>query len=460
MSTNFYRAFEERYYAPRSVIIELRRQYLPFVKVLSDIYPKGKAYDAGCGRGEWLELMLEEGLDPYGVDLEDGMLAACHELKLSVGKGDAVEFIASLEDESQIIVTAFHVVEHISFSALQTFINEALRVLKPGGLLIMETPNPENIKVATENFYLDPTHIKPIPSKLLSFLPEFYGYKRTEIIRLQENKELARRENISLLDVIDGTSPDYAVIAQKEAHEEILEKFDDAFSNSDNTGLPLTELAAKFENRLQEIETKAEQAETKAKQAEAKAKAEQAEAKAEQAEAKAEQAEAKAEQAEAEAEQAEAEAEQAETRAHQYHAELQSVYASRSWRLTKPLRELKRYLKLFSHWLKESTTWCIDLPKHATRRCIVKLLAYSLKHPELRARARIWLHSYPKIEAKLRRLAATGKHPHANVTNTKAQGSPTSMPAAPPKLAGLTPDARRIYGELNTAIAQQEQGNR
>ena len=295
MNSNFYRAFEERHYAPRSVITELRRQYLPFVKVLSGIYPKGKAYDAGCGRGEWLELMLEEGLDPYGVDLEDSMLAACYELELSVGKGDAVEFIASLEDESQIIVTAFHVVEHISFSTLQTFINEALRVLKPGGLLIMETPNPENIKVATENFYLDPTHIKPIPSKLLSFLPEFYGYERTKIIRLQENKELVRRENISLLDVIDGASPDYAVIAQKVANKKILEKFDGAFSN--NIGLPLTELVAKFDNRLQEIEAKAEQA---------LAKAEQALAKAEQ---------------------------------------LHHVYASRSWRITKPLRDVGAFLR-------------------------------------------------------------------------------------------------------------------
>ncbi|MBL4796438.1 MAG: class I SAM-dependent methyltransferase [Oleispira sp.] len=320
MKLGFYRAFEERYYAPRSVIRQLRQQYLPFIKALVEEYPKGHTYDAGCGRGEWLELMLEEGLLPYGVDLDDGMLSSCFELGLPAEKGDAVEFIASLADNSQVVVSAFHVVEHIPFEALQTFVSEALRVLKPGGLLIMETPNPENIKVATESFYLDPTHIKPIPSALLSFLPEFYGFERTKVLRLQESDVLVGQESITLLQVIQGVSPDYAVIAQKKGDAGLLENFDDVFSQ--DVGLMLTTLTSKFECRLQKIESKAEQAELRAEQAEFRA-----------------------EEAEASAGKAKASAEKAEARAEQGCIMLQAAYDSSSWRFIAKIRKLLGFFR-------------------------------------------------------------------------------------------------------------------
>ena len=191
MSTlGFYRAFEERFYAPRSTIKKLRQQYLPFVQPLAALYPGAATFDIGCGRGEWLELMQELGMSPFGVDLDAGMLQGCHELNLPAEQGDAVAYLQTLADNSQAVVTAFHVVEHISFEQLTKVVIESLRVLQPGGLLIMETPNPENIVVATRNFYLDPTHLRPIPSLLLSFLPEHHGFARVHTLRLQESHEL------------------------------------------------------------------------------------------------------------------------------------------------------------------------------------------------------------------------------------------------------------------------------
>jgi O-antigen chain-terminating methyltransferase len=214
MNDGFYRAFEERYYAPREVIKGLRKQYLPFTHQLANIYPGSPTFDAGCGRGEWLELMTEQGFLPMGVDLDDGMLSACIELQLPAKKGDAIAQMSSLSNESQSVVTAFHVVEHVSFEQLRIFVSEALRVLKPGGLLIMETPNPENIAVSTRNFYLDPTHQRPIPPQLLAFVAEFEGFERVKTLRLQEPKDIASRENIGLTEVINFVSPDYAVIAK------------------------------------------------------------------------------------------------------------------------------------------------------------------------------------------------------------------------------------------------------
>jgi SAM-dependent methyltransferase len=178
MSDSFYRAFEERYRGGRELIKKRLALYLQFVEPLLTVYPDAETADLGCGRGEWLELLAESGFNPKGVDLDKGMLESCYEMGLNAEQGDAIGYVAALPDQSQVVVSAFHIVEHITFDQLRILVSEALRVLKPGGLLIMETPNPENIRVATRDFYLDPTHQHPIPSELLAFVAEHAGFEK------------------------------------------------------------------------------------------------------------------------------------------------------------------------------------------------------------------------------------------------------------------------------------------
>ncbi len=318
MNDGFYRAFEEKHRGSRELIKSRLRAYLPFVQPLVELDKGAPTIDLGCGRGEWIELMTEVGFEGSGVDLDVGMLSACRELGLSVVNADAVAFLATLPSESHAVVSAFHVVEHISFEQLQTVVSEALRVLKPGGLLIMETPNPENIVVSTCNFYLDPTHQRPIPPQLLSFLPEYHGFARIKTIRLQESKDLMQSTSLTLHDVLGGVSPDYAVIAQKTAAAEVLQKIDLAFE--DEYGLSLATLAARYTAQL---ETKAQQAEAKAGHAQAQAQ------------------------------QAEAKAGHAQAQAQQFHQTLHEVFNSRSWRITAPLR----WCGLQARCLREQGFW-------------------------------------------------------------------------------------------------------
>jgi len=262
MSDNFYRTFEDKFRGSRMLIKSRLRVYLPFVEPLKDINTDTTALDLGCGRGEWLELLKEVGISGHGIDIDDEMLLACGELDLSVETGNAITYLQGLPDECQTIVSAFHVAEHVTFEQLQSLVSQALRVLKPGGILIMETPNPENIVVGTRDFYLDPTHKRPIPPELLSFLPDFYGFARTKVIRLQEAKDLAERENLTLQDVLSGASPDYAVVAQKKAVENLLSVLDYPFKLE--YGLNLENLTALYESqmsmRFQKAELQAEQA--------------------------------------------------------------------------------------------------------------------------------------------------------------------------------------------------------
>lgn len=245
MNNSFYRAFEDRYRGSREMIKARQVVYLPFLEPLKQIYSECPTLDLGCGRGEWLELMMENGFAPRGVDLDKGMLEACQQRGLPAEEGDALVALAALADDSCTVISGFHIAEHIPFEAVQRLVNEALRALKPGGLLILETPNPENLVVAGSSFYLDPTHEKPLPHQLLGFLAEFSGFARTKLLRLQEADDLAQMPEVDLLSVLGGASPDYAIVAQKQAEPEQLALFNEAFEK--DYGVSLDVLAWKYD---------------------------------------------------------------------------------------------------------------------------------------------------------------------------------------------------------------------
>jgi O-antigen chain-terminating methyltransferase len=249
MNANFYRAFEDLHRGSRDLIRKRQEIYLPFINPLKALYPQCPALDLGCGRGEWLELIQSQGFLARGVDFDEGMLQACQALDLPAEYGDALAALAALGDESQVVVSAFHLVEHIPFASLQQLVSEALRVLKPAGLLIMETPNPENLLVGTNSFYLDPTHEKPIPHLLLSFLTEYTGFARSKLVRLQEPAALHDVPQLTLMEVLNGVSPDYAIIAQKTAGAEQLAVFDPCFDRP--YGLSLETLAERYEQHME-----------------------------------------------------------------------------------------------------------------------------------------------------------------------------------------------------------------
>ena len=247
--TSFYRSFEDKFRGPREVIKARQEVYLPFVLPLLELYRDCRVIDLGCGRGEWLEILSEYGFSAIGIDLEEGMLAACRDLNLCVYHAEALAYLKSVPDESQVVVSAFHLVEHISFDDMRSLINEALRVLKPAGILILETPNSENLVVGTSSFYLDPTHRCPIPAELLKFLSNICGYKRSKILYLNEDSVMQNSQNMSLYTVLAGVSPDYALVAQKNADLEVMESFDAPFLLDLGSNLRL--LALKYDEQFQ-----------------------------------------------------------------------------------------------------------------------------------------------------------------------------------------------------------------
>ena len=171
-----YASFEDRFRGTREDIKQRQSIYLPIVLEAKAGAKDAPILDLGCGRGEWLEILHHEGLIAKGVDINRVFLEGCRELGLDVVEQDAIAYLRSLKSNSIGAVTAFHLIEHLPLKTLIALMDEALRVLQPGGLIILETPNPKNLLVGTCSFYMDPTHIKPLPRSLCEFLLEARGF--------------------------------------------------------------------------------------------------------------------------------------------------------------------------------------------------------------------------------------------------------------------------------------------
>ncbi len=345
MNPDFYRAFEGRHRGSRDLIKSRLRFYLPFVEPLRTLHGSARLLDLGCGRGEWLELACSCGLEASGVDLDSGMLDACSALGLNAKAGDALQYLKQTPSESQSVISGFHIAEHLPFSDLLAMIHEALRALKPAGLLILETPNPENLIVGTSAFYLDPTHNKPLPPPLLSFAIEFAGFHRFKTVRLQQDPRLATQHDLGLVDVLGGVSPDYAIIAQKVGSVSELTLWDAVFDQ--DYGCTLDDLAARYDGRLMRVETLAAQAMQGAQAVTASAHevAQQTEAAIRQMQMAVVQAFEAAAEAQANAVSARKTAESATMMAQQATAVLRAIERSGSWRVTAPLRWVRRLMQ-------------------------------------------------------------------------------------------------------------------
>ncbi|CAO1661509.1 glycosyltransferase [Salinicola sp. NYA28a] len=227
MKMDFYSRFEERFRGDREDIKQRLKAYLPVLEPLHAVYPNGEALDLGCGRGEWLELLGEHGWLVRGVDTNSLMIDACHARDLNASEQDILEALTECEDGSLAVVSGFHIAEHLSFDDLLTLVEQAYRVLQPGGVLILETPNPENISVGLWSFYMDPTHRHPLPPPLLHFIGEDAGFSKVSVIRLNgpqvpdPDETLSRHMAWAL-----SAYPDYAIVAHKAAGGEGQAIFD------------------------------------------------------------------------------------------------------------------------------------------------------------------------------------------------------------------------------------------
>lgn len=218
---NFYVALEAKFRGSTGDITQRQTIYLPDIEQAIDRAERKSVLDLGCGRGEWLALLRKLNIEGVGVDTNEGQLAEARENGLAVVNGDALEYLRSQQEASYAAITAFHIFEHLPFPVLAEWLVEIRRVLCPGGVLIAETPNPENLIVGANTFHLDPTHTKPLPSGVLSILAETVGLNVRQIRPLHPHGDLAE----AIKDLPERTAyllygyQDYGLIAERPQRE-------------------------------------------------------------------------------------------------------------------------------------------------------------------------------------------------------------------------------------------------
>jgi 2-polyprenyl-3-methyl-5-hydroxy-6-metoxy-1,4-benzoquinol methylase len=136
-------------------------------RFISFFAPPGPVLDVGCGRGTFLELLRNKQIEAYGVDTSPGAIETCHQKGFRhVEQGDALTYLSDVREQFTGIYCG-HVIEHMTSAEVHQFLRLAWQALKPGGRLLVVTPNPLDLRVISEYFWLDTTHVRPYPLRLL-----------------------------------------------------------------------------------------------------------------------------------------------------------------------------------------------------------------------------------------------------------------------------------------------------
>ncbi len=246
MHDDFYRAIQARFEGSADVQRKRLLGYLPFVYPLLHTYPQAPVLDLNDGASPWLRMLGEVGFNATSLNAQ---------------APDLLTQLARQPDQSQTIVSAFRLVEYLPFDDVRQVVQESLRILKPGGLLILEAPNPENLVLGAGGYYAIPNRQPPVMPELLEFVPHYYGYARTKLVRRLDRLQLGGDAPVQLLNVLNAVSPAYAVIAQKSTDEMSQAPVIPAFTH--DYGLKLETLTERFDQQIQQIKADAAATELK-----------------------------------------------------------------------------------------------------------------------------------------------------------------------------------------------------
>lgn len=215
--------FEDTFRGERKKIKKELSIYLPYFK-------QGTVVDLGCGRGEFLELLMENEIEAVGIDNYQEFIDYCRKRGLNVKYGDVMEYLTEVEDNSLGGIFNAQLVEHLESKQLNQFCHLAYQKLKLGASFVIETPNPMCLSMFTNAFYIDPSHNKPIHPKLLEYLVKKEGFAEVQILFPEYCKNDYRlplldcagstnlkefNDGMGLLSDILFGSENYAIIAKK-----------------------------------------------------------------------------------------------------------------------------------------------------------------------------------------------------------------------------------------------------
>ena len=209
-----YFAYESRMRGATEVIREKQRGYV------EDFRGAEPVLDLGCGRGEFLSLLREAGIEAKGVDVDADMVAYARGEGLEVEYTGAVEYLEGLADGSLGGIFAAQLLEHLPAATVVRLLELAAAKLRPGGPLVAETINPVS-PIALRNYFADLTHAQPLVPETLELLARQAGFASVETRFLNEPEEKLAEPadptiaaNVRRLNALLFAPLDYAIVAR------------------------------------------------------------------------------------------------------------------------------------------------------------------------------------------------------------------------------------------------------
>jgi len=216
-----YVEFERRFRGDPEMIAAAQRRYLSLFPAPS---LPGTIVDIGCGRGEMLAMLAEEGHEVLGVDMDSGMVQACIDQGLPAVRDDGLHFLAQTAPGSLKGVFCAQLVEHLLPAELEELVRRSFAALADDGALVMETINPRSSYALGNHYYSDTSHVRPVHPETLRFICEQVGFGQVALEERSPHEALALRDELGddavgasvrmLLDNVFGYQ-DYVIVANK-----------------------------------------------------------------------------------------------------------------------------------------------------------------------------------------------------------------------------------------------------
>jgi len=171
-----YFGLEERFRGSEEQIKDRQRMYADY------FHGQEEVLDIGCGRGEFLELLRELGIKARGVDVDTDMVLLCREKGLHVVQEDAFSCLENLPDDSLGGIFAAQVIEHFPSDQIIRLVKRCYQKIRPGGVVVLETPNPQCLSVFARSFYMDFSHVWPCHPEAMRYLLESVGFEEIRVV--------------------------------------------------------------------------------------------------------------------------------------------------------------------------------------------------------------------------------------------------------------------------------------